>query len=181
MKISVAAVAGAVLVAVLGGAGLAVGQTSPSSASAAAPGQVSVVGAYVRAPVPPTKLAAGYFTVYNTTSSPDKLLSVQTGAGATAVLHVGDASGDMTAMSANGVEIPAHGHFALSTGSGHVMIGDLFGPVVAGQTVDMTIEFQKAGTITVVAPVIGIGAPAPAGAAAPSAQSSMTMNMSGDH
>ena len=178
MKVSATAVASAVVVALLGAGGLAVGRTSAGSTSAAAPGSVSVVDAYVRAPVPPTQVAAGYFTVYNTTSKPDRLLSVQTGAGGTAVLHVVTAGGAMATMSAGGVEIPAHGHFTLSTGKSHLMIGDLFGRVVAGQTVDMTVEFQNAGTVNVVAPVIAVGAPAPA-AAAPSGESSMTMNMSG--
>ncbi|WP_375482412.1 copper chaperone PCu(A)C [uncultured Jatrophihabitans sp.] len=180
MKISALAVAGAVLVAGLGVAGFAVGQTSPSRAdTSSGPGQVSVVGAYVRAPVPPTKLAAGYFTVYNTTSAPDRLVSVQTGAGASAVLHVGTVGGGMAPVGANGVVVPAHGRLVLSTGNGHVMIGQLFGPVKAGQTVDMTLQFEKAGTVNVVAPVIAVGAPAPAGAG-PSASSSMSMNM-GDH
>ncbi|WP_375496546.1 copper chaperone PCu(A)C [uncultured Jatrophihabitans sp.] len=180
MKVSAAAVASATVVAVLGAAGLILGQTSAGSATTTGPGRVSVVDAYVRAPVPPTKLAAGYFTVYNTTAKPDRLLNVQTGAGATATLHVVGANGDMSAMSANGVEVPAHGTFTLSTGRSHVMIGQLFGPVVAGQTVDMTVQFQNAGTINVVAPVIAVGAPVPA-AAEPAGQSSRTMNMSGDH
>ena len=182
MKVSAIAVAGAVLVAALGGTGLVLGQTTPSTASTASgPGQVSVVGAYVRAPVPPTKLAAGYFTVYNSTSSPDRLLSVQTGAGASAVLHVVNASGGMAAMTTSGIDIPAHGRFTLTTGQSHLMIGQLFGPVVAGQHVDITVEFSKAGTVTVVAPVIAVGAPVPAAAGSPSGSSSTTMNMSGDH
>jgi periplasmic copper chaperone A len=181
VKVSVTAVASAVVVALIGVGGLVAGQTSTGAADAAGPGRVSVVDAYVRAPVPPTKLAAGYFTVYNTTSQPDRLLSVQTGAGATATLHVEGAGGAMATMSGNGVDVPAHGRFTLSTGKGHVMIGDLFGPVVAGQTVDMTLQFQHAGTINVVAPVIAVGAAAPAAEPSSTASSSMTMNMSGDH
>ena len=182
MTFSVAAVASAAVVAALGVAGLVAGQVSMTSATAAGPGAVSVVDAYVRAPVPPTKLAAGYFTVYNTTSEPDRLLSVQTGAGATATLHVVGPGGSMAAMSGNGVAIPAHGRFTLTTGKGHVMIGDLFGPVLAGQTVDMTVQFQHAGTIDVVAPVIAVGAPAPAAPASSGPSSAtMTMTMSGDH
>lgn len=183
MKVSAVAVAGAVLVAALGGTGLVLGQTSPSTASTASgPGQVSVVGAYVRAPVPPTKLAAGYFTVYNSTSAPDRLLSVQTGAGASAVLHVVNAGGGMAAMTHTGIDIPAHGRFTLTTGQSHLMIGQLFGPVVAGQNVDISVQFRKAGTVTVVAPVIAVGAPVPASAAgSPSGSSDTTMNMSGDH
>ncbi len=179
MKVSALAVTSAVVVAVLGGAGLVVGQTSAASAGASSPGQVSVVDAYIRAPVPPTQLAAGYFTVYNTTSSADRLLSVQTGAGGTATLHVENASGAMSAMSTDGVEIPAHGSFTLSTGKSHVMIGDLFGKVLAGQSVNMTVQFQNAGTITVVAPVIAVGAPTPTTSS--SADSSTSMTMSGDH
>jgi copper(I)-binding protein len=139
---------------------------SPGSTQSAA-GPIVVTGAYVRAPVPPTQIAAAYFTVYNTSNADDRLSDVQTGAGADSVLHTVAPDGSMSAA-ANGALIPAHGRLVLSTGKAHVMIEHLFGKLVAGQTVNLELDFQKAGSIDVVAPVIAVGAPAPTAAPQPS-------------
>jgi hypothetical protein len=162
-------VVGGVLIAAVGAAGLVRGAMPQSHAStAAAPsaaGPIAVTGAYVVAPVPPTQTAAAYFTVYNTTGTPDRLTSVQTGAGALAELHTVAPDGTMSAA-ANGVVIPAHGSLTLSVGKGHVMIEQLFGKLEVGQTVNIELDFQNAGAIDVVAPVVPLGSSAPTGAAA---------------
>ena len=157
-----AAVAG-MAVAVLGAAGLIraavplpVGGASDATSSSL---PIVVSGAYVRQPAPPTDAAAAYFTVYNTTGRPDRLESVISGAGATAVLHSVE-NGRMT-VDPSGVTIPAHGKLVLSTGSGHVMIEQLFGTLRPGQSVNLDLTFADAGVITVTAPVIALGAPAP--------------------
>ncbi|MDT4933978.1 MAG: periplasmic copper chaperone, partial [Pseudonocardiales bacterium] len=124
---------------------------------------IVVTNAYVRPPVPPTDVAAAYFTVYNTTDREDRLIAVATGAGATSVLH----TAGMTAA-ANGAVIPAHGSLVLSTGHGHVMIEQLFGKLRPGQTVNLDLTFENAGSIPVTAQVIAPGAPAPTGSSAPS-------------
>lgn len=168
------AVAGGVLVAAVGAVGLIRGAMPQSVAAAPAsttPGQIFVVGAYVRAPVPPTKVAAAYFTVYNTTAEPDRLVSVESGAGAISVLHTVAPDGAMTA-DANGAVIPAHGSLVLTTGKGHVMIEQLFGKLVPGQSVNLELDFRTAGSIDVVAPVLKVGAPAPTGSASPSPSTS---------
>jgi hypothetical protein len=154
-----------VALAAVGAAGMIRGAVPQSIATTGSTGAepIVVTGAYVRPPAPPTQLAAAYFTVYNTTGVDDRLTSVATGAGATATLHV-LVGGVMSAVS-GGVTIPAHGRLVLSTGTGHVMISDLFGPLKAGQSVNLDLTFQNAGQITVDAPVIALGAPAPTGAA----------------
>lgn len=169
MRLPWPAVVAGTLAAALGATGLiraAVPQPAAGgSAAPSAAGPIVVTGAYVRAPVPPTPSAAAYFTVYNTTGRPDRLLSVQTGAGAVSVLHAANPDGSMT-VSPDGVVVPAHGTLVLTTGKGHVMIEQLFGKLTAGQTVNMELDFQNAGPIDVVAPVIAVGAPAPTGGAA---------------
>jgi copper(I)-binding protein len=137
------------------------GVASGGATSGSAP--IVVSGAYVRPPVPPTDVAAAYFTVYNTTAKDDMLTSVSTGAGASAVLHT-EVNGVMSAVS-GGVVVPAHGSLVLSTGTGHVMISQLFGTLRPGQTVNLLLNFANAGEVTVVAPVIALGAAAPTGAA----------------
>jgi copper(I)-binding protein len=157
------AAASGVVVAALGVAGLvrgAVPQSVASGPAASAAGPIVVTNAYVRPPVPPNDTAAAYFTVYNTTARPDRLLSVQSGAGAVSVLHTIGPGGVMS-VAANGVVVPAHGSLVLSTGKGHVMISQLFGRLRAGQSVDLELDFQDAGPIDVVARVIPVGAPAP--------------------
>jgi copper(I)-binding protein len=155
-----------VVVAAVGVAGMVRGAVPQSVAAGPTPsaaGPIVVTNAYIRPPVPPNTTAAAYFTVYNTTSRDDRLLSVQSGAGATAVLHTVGPGGVMSAV-ANGVVVPAHGTLVLSAGKGHVMIGQLFGPLKAGETVDLELDFQNAGPIDVVARVIPFSAPAPASA-----------------
>jgi copper(I)-binding protein len=157
----VASLAGILLVA-LGAAGLirgAVAQSVPDESGNTGSAPIVVANAFVRPPVPPAQQAAAYFTVYNTTNRPDRLISVITGAGATAVLHT-TVNGVMTAIT-GGVEIPAHGSLVLSVGKGHVMIGDLFGTLKAGQSVNVDLTFQLAGPITVSAPVVPFGSPEP--------------------
>jgi copper(I)-binding protein len=159
-----AGVAGSIVLA-LGAAGLIRGAVPQSIATTGATGAAPIVvtNAYLRPPAPPTQLAAAYFTVYNTTARDDELISVATGAGASAQLHkvVG---GVMTAV-AGSVVIPAHGSLVLSPGTGHVMISQLFGPLSAGQSVDIVLTFATAGLITVSAPVIPYSQPAPGGTA----------------
>jgi periplasmic copper chaperone A len=155
-------VAGALTIAV-GAAGLvrsavperAAASTSSSSAA------IVVTGAYVRAPVAPTDVAAAYFTVRNTSSTPDQLTSVETGAGATAVVHAVNSDGSMSAAAT--LTIPAKGSVTLATGKGHVMIEKLFGTLRAGQSVNIELDFAEAGSVDVVAPVVAVGAPVPVG------------------
>jgi len=122
----------------------------------------SVTNAYVRPPVPPNDTAAAYFTVYNTTGTPDRLLSVQSGAGEETELHV--MQGPTMVDATNGVVIPAHGHLALSVGHGHVMIEGVTTKLRAGQQVIVELDFENAGPVDVSAPVVPLGSPTPSGA-----------------
>lgn len=164
MRLPLPAVAGGVLLMLLGGAGLvraAVPQSAAGSGTATTAASIVVTNAFVRPPLPPNDTAAAYFTVYNTTTRPDMLDSVSTGAGATAVLHA-LVNGVMTVV-ANGVVVPAHGSLVLSVGGDHVMIGQLYGPLLAGQSVNLDLTFANAGAITVTAPVVPLGQPIPSG------------------
>ena len=119
---------------------------------------IEVIGAYLRQPANRIN-AAAYLTVFNTTSTPDTLVSVASGAGAQTSVHTETATGGM--QDAGGLTVPAHGSLALTPGKGHVMIEQLYGPVLAGQTVNLELTFSKAGVVVVAAHVIGVTAPAP--------------------
>jgi copper(I)-binding protein len=145
----------------LGVAGLIVAAVPQSSASSGTPGsargsgEITVTGAYVRANLPGTHVSAAYFTVYNTTSRPDRIVSVETGAGESAQLH----NGNMQPLGAP--VVPAHGKFALHTGHDHLMIYHVLGRLTVGQTVNIEVDFARAGPVDVVAKVIPYGAAPP--------------------
>jgi copper(I)-binding protein len=145
MRVRLPSLAVGLVVAAVGVAGLvrgAIPQAAANLSGNTGADPIVVANAFVRPPAPPSPYAAAYFTVYNTTAVPDTLVSVTTGAGATAVLHT-IVDGQMTAVE-GGVPIPAHGSLVLSVDKGHVMIGDLFGPLRAGQTVNLELTFTNA-------------------------------------
>lgn len=154
----------AAVVVLVGLAGLVRGavpqQAAGASASSGTDGStgLTVGGAYVREPANGVS-AAAYLTVYNPTGTADQLLSVTSGAGAQTSLHSGDADGNMQTMT--GLTVPAHGSLALTPGKGHVMIEKLYGPIKAGQSVNLQLSFAHAGQLLVTAPVIGVTAPVP--------------------
>jgi copper(I)-binding protein len=120
---------------------------------------IMVSGAYLRQPANRIN-AAAYFTIFNTTSTADTLVSVRSGAGAQTTVHTETAGGGMAPASGS-LTVPAHGSLALTPGKGHVMIEQLYGPVLAGQTVNIELTFAKAGVVVVATRVIGVTAPAP--------------------
>jgi copper(I)-binding protein len=163
----------ALVVTVAGIAALARGAVPQAAASGGATSNsppIVVSDAYVREPASPT-VAAAYFTIYNTTGSPDTLQSAESGAGRYSVLHTETTGGGMT-VTAAGVIIPAHGSVTFKPTTGHLMIENLYGTLTPGQTVDLELDFMKAGPVIVEAPVIGIYANPPSGPAATGAPSS---------
>ncbi len=154
----------AAAVMLIGLAGLARGAVpQPTAGTTAGVGtdigaSLVVTGMYVREPANGVS-AAVYFTVYNPTGTADQLLSVTSGAGALTSLHTEAADGSMQAMT--GLTVPAHGSLSLTPGKGHVMIEKLYGPIKAGQSVNLQLSFAHAGLLLVTAPVIGVTAPAP--------------------
>lgn len=165
MRVPWPAVLGGTAAVAVGAAGLVRGAMPQHVAGAAATtsssAAIRVTGAYVRAPVAPSTNAAAYFTVRNSTSHTDRLLSVETGAGAKAVVHAVGPDGSMSAAST--LSVPARGAVTLATGKGHVMIENVFPGLRAGQSVNIELDFANGGSVDVVAPVIAIGAPVPVG------------------
>lgn len=153
--ISLIAAAVVMLAGLAGLARAAVPQAGGGAAVTAPPNPIVIGGAYLRQS-PPGGGAAAYCTIYNVSDAPDTLQSVASGAGALAMVHLDPgAAGDLT--------IPAHGSLRLAPGVGQVVLGQLYGPLRAGQTVDLEFTFAKAGQVLVIAPVIGVTAPTPTG------------------
>jgi copper(I)-binding protein len=97
---------------------------------------------------------AAFMVIKNTSNSDDRLLSVSVDF-ANASIHETRMDGDLMQMfEVTGIDIPAGESVELKSGSFHIM---LMKPTIQpqlGETVDVTLEFEKAGTLIVPATVV---------------------------
>ena len=97
---------------------------------------------------------AAFMTIKNTTDTADRLLSVSVDF-AQASLHETKIEGDVAQMvEVPGIDIPAGQTVELKSGSYHIMLMNPMKQLKVGDTVNLTLEFEKAGTIIVPAKVV---------------------------
>ncbi len=123
---------------------------------------------------------AGYMTVTNKGTAPDRVSCVSSDVSAQCQIHTMTTEGGVMKMRPveGGLEILPGQTITLKPGGFHIMLLDLKHPLEQGQNVKATLKFDHAGTVDVEYPIAGIGAPAP-GAADAGAGGSMMMG--GDH
>lgn len=110
---------------------------------------------------------AGYMTITNKGSTPDRVSCVSDDASSQCQIHSMTMAGGIMRMRpvAGGLEIKPGQTVTLTPGSYHIMFVDLKHPLVQGQKVKATLKFDHAGTVDVDYPIAAIGAPAPGAAA----------------
>lgn len=127
------------------------GQPGRPGPVAARVGDIEVVDPFVPAPASPS-VGAFYAEIVNLGDQPDALVAASSPVAATAMPMSDNSSGSMTALPR--LVVPAHGTAALSPGHDHLMLEDLKGTLVSGQTVKVVLRFERAGSVTVTAPVV---------------------------
>ena len=97
---------------------------------------------------------AGYLTIKNTGSTDDNLIGVQADF-AMAMLHqtTVDSNGVASMKEVSAIPIPAGQTVELKPGSYHIMFMSPTQNLKTGESVEMTLQFQKAGSIKVQANV----------------------------
>jgi len=131
-------------------------------------GSIHIAQPWARATPKSAKSAAGYMTITNKGSTPDRVNCVSSDASAQCQMHSMTMKGGVMKMRPveGGLEIKPDETVTLAPSSGlHVMLETLKHPLEAGETVKATLKFDKAGTVDVEFPVVAIGAPAPGTAA----------------
>jgi len=109
---------------------------------------------YARPTPPGARTGAAYFSVRNAGRVPDRLIAATSSAARSVELHSMTMEGNLMKMRAiTGIDIPAGGSVSLAGGGYHAMLVDLVKPLHAGDRVPLTLTFDKAGTIEVVANV----------------------------
>lgn len=114
-------------------------------------GGIEVVHPWSRATPPGAKVGAGYMTIKNNGSTPDRLVAAtDTVAGKTEIHEMAVVDGIMTMRELpDGLVIPADASTDLKPGSYHIMFVGLKAPLKEGEHFKGTLTFEKAGTIEV--------------------------------
>jgi len=138
----------------------------PASAEEVKAGDLVITQAWSRATPGGAKIAGGYLTIENKGSAPDRLIG---GTGEVAskieVHEMSMKDGVMTMRFLDkGLAIEPGKTVKLAPGGYHLMMLDLKSPLKQGDKVPVTLEFEKAGKVTLSLDVQGVGAQTPAGA-----------------
>lgn len=155
--------------ALSGGGIAAAALTAPAVAADATVGGLTISGAFARATLPRQPVGGAYLTITNTGTTDDRLVSVATpvsDAPRIDQMQAGDGGTMKMAALPDGLPIPAGQTVTLAPGSFHVMLTALKQPLVKGETLTLTLIFEKAGAVELQVPIAG-----PADRAPPAATS----------
>jgi len=123
---------------------------APAAFAQAQRGDLTIQDVWTRATPGNAKTAAVYFTVVNRGGEADRIVSASSPAADRADMHTDIHDGDIMRMRrVVGVDVPAGGRAQFSPNGSHVMLTGLKAPLKAGDTVPLTLHFERAGDITV--------------------------------
>jgi len=120
---------------------------------------VQVEKPWARATPAGATTGAVYMTLDNKSNAADRLVGASTDVAATVQVHeMSMENGTMKMREvAGGLAIPAGGSVVLKPGGYHVMLIGLKKPLKAGDSFPLTLQFQKAGKVSITVPVQAMG------------------------
>ncbi|TGE02341.1 DUF1775 domain-containing protein [Methylobacterium nonmethylotrophicum] len=126
-------------------------------------GDLTIASPWIRATPGGAKVAGGYLQVTNTGTEPDRLVSAAIPLAARAEVHQMSMDNGVAKMAPveAGLVIKPGETVVLKPGGYHLMFMDLKGPVKAGDAIEGSLTFARAGTVPVRFAVGAIGASAP--------------------
>jgi|YNPMSStandDraft_2_1061718.scaffolds.fasta_scaffold00583_15 copper(I)-binding protein len=106
--------------------------------------------------------SAAYMTIENTTDTLDRLVSAASPVARVVELHTHMMDGGVMRMRpVSAIEVNPGEPAVLRPGGLHVMLIDLVQPLRAGETIPLTLRFERAGEVTIEVPVLPAGASGP--------------------
>jgi copper(I)-binding protein len=126
-------------------------------------GALLIEDPWTRATPPGAPTAAAYVTITNNGSEPDRLIGATAGIADEVDLHEMTMQGDVMQMRPvpGGIDIAPGEKVSLMPGGYHLMLIGLGGTIGFGDDVPITLEFERAGTVSLMfhATVAGGGSP----------------------
>lgn len=121
---------------------------APVAARDTVKGDLTLSGAEVRASLGVNPNTGGYLTVTNRGAAADDLVAASCTCAREVQLHLMSMSGSVMSMNrVDRLAVPARGRLELKPGGAHLMILGLKKPLKAGDTVNLTLSFRRAGKI----------------------------------
>ena len=172
-KLTLLSIASATLAALLA--------LAPARADDVKAGDLVISQGWARATPSGAKVGGGYVTIENKGSAPDRLIGASGDVAGKIEVHEMSMDNGVMKMRPveNGLSIDPGKTVKLAPGGYHLMMMDLKSQLKQGDKVPVTLEFEKAGKVTVSLDVAGVGAQGPAGGAASGGK--MEMNKMHDH
>ena len=130
---------------------------------ARAAGPISIETPWTRATAVAQSVGGGFMTIVNAGKADDRLVSASSPVAAEVQIHDMKMEEGVMRMRqlTGGLAVPAGARVELKPRSLHLMFMQLKAPLVAGQTVPVTLQFEKAGSVAVQFRVEAMGASAP--------------------
>ncbi len=124
------------------------------AAGAAAQTAPAVEQPWARATIGNSTVSAAYMTLRNPTGQPDRLLEASTPAAGRVELHTMTMDNNVMRMRrVDAIDVAAGGATQLRPGGLHVMLMELRQPLRAGEQLQLTLRFERAGTVQVAVPI----------------------------
>lgn len=119
---------------------------------------ITVSNAFARANPAPGGASAAYMTIA-TSGGPDRLIAAESPAAARVELHTHtlDAAGVARMRQVEAIDVAPDAPAELKPGGLHVMLMGLAAPLAPGDALPLTLVFEKAGRVTLTAPVQAVG------------------------
>lgn len=131
----------------------------PALAGDAKLGDLQVKSAWARATAPKAAAGGAFLDITNGGGTTDNLLSAESPVAKTVELHAHIHQGDVMRMVAvSNIEIQPGKTVSLAPGGLHIMLIGLHKPLTQGETFPLTLDFARAGKVTVTVDVAAIGA-----------------------
>lgn len=123
---------------------------------AALAAEIAVSDPYARSASPVARSGAAFLVITNDGEADDRLIEARSDAAAVVELHehIAEEGGVMRMREAKyGFVVPAGGAVMLERGGKHVMFMGLTAPWKQGDVIEVELEFEQSGTITIEIPV----------------------------
>ena len=121
---------------------------------------IAITNAWARETAPAQVNGGGFRTISNKSDAADRLISASSPVAPTVQLHTMSMDGGVMRMRElpDGIAVPAKGVVELKPGGLHIMFIGIKAPFKPGQTIALTLRFEKAGIVKVAMPVRAVGA-----------------------
>jgi len=135
------------------------GSMQMSPGGTASVGPITITGAHVRASLGRAPNTAAYLILQTNGPAGDRLIAVASPAAKKAELHTSemDDKGILHMHPIKAVAVSPGSPAMLKPGGNHIMLFGVVSPLKAGQSIKLTLTFEKAGTITMAVPVRALG------------------------